>query len=218
MLKIVVYDSGFGGELFADKLEEDLAVVEVIRVIDWRNAEAILSSKKTARKIAEESLRPYLSKVDLIVFANHLLSVSSLDYFRRKYKKQTFLGFELTHPTTFMNRETLILTTTAVTKTLKFHNFVSQLKRDTKVVTLDDWPSKIDDGELTLKDITDLQRNLLIEDNFYPKEIILACSQFTDVKKLIQKVFGKNTKIYDSFTETFYNVCKTLKIRTYHKY
>ena len=38
MLKIVVLDSGFGGELFADKLNDQLSIVEVIRVIDWRNA------------------------------------------------------------------------------------------------------------------------------------------------------------------------------------
>ena len=39
MLKVVVFDSGFGGELFADYFEEEMPVVEIVRVIDWRNAE-----------------------------------------------------------------------------------------------------------------------------------------------------------------------------------
>ena len=218
MLKIAVYDSGYGGELFADKLEEDLAIVEVIRVIDWRNAEAILSNKKVARQIAEEDLKPYIGKVDLIVFANHLLSITSLEYFRKKYKKQAFVGFDLIHPATFMNRKALILTTTAVAKTHDFRDFVSQLKRETKTVVLDDWPAKIDDGELDLCEIEILRERLLSEDGFCPEEIILACSQFSDIKANLRQVFGRNAKIYDSFTEAFYNVCKTLKIRAYHKY
>ena len=215
MLKIVVYDSGFGGELFADKIEEELAVVEVIRVIDWRNAKTILSSKRTARKIAEVGLRPYINKVDLIVFANHLLSLSSLKYFRKKYKKQAFVGFDLVHPATFLNRKTLILTTKALTRSAKFHKFISHLNRDTKTISLDDWPAKIDDGELTLTDIKTLQIHL---GHFRPEEIILTCSQFSDIKADLRQVFGSNVKIYDSFTEALYNVCKTLKIRTYHKY
>lgn len=215
MLKIVVYDSGFGGELFADKLKEELAVVEIIRVIDWRNAEAILSGKRTARKVAEAGLRPYIGKVDLIVFANHLLSLSSLKYFRKKYKNQAFIGFDLIHPATFMNRQTLILTTKALARSVKFRRFTACLKRDVKVVSLDSWPAKIDDGELTLTDIKILRLRL---GSFHPEEIILACSQFNDIKAELRQVFGPNVKIYDSFTEAFYSICKTLKIRTYHKY
>ena len=39
MLKVVVFDSGYGGELFADYLEEELPLVDIVRVIDWRNAD-----------------------------------------------------------------------------------------------------------------------------------------------------------------------------------
>ena len=46
MLKIVVFDSGFGGELFADIIEEELPVVEVIRVIDWRNAKELQNNPR----------------------------------------------------------------------------------------------------------------------------------------------------------------------------
>ena len=72
MLKIVIFDSGYGGEFFADRLEETFPIVEVIRVINWREAEKILMSPRTAREVAEESLRPYIGKVDLIIFAKLL--------------------------------------------------------------------------------------------------------------------------------------------------
>ena len=92
MLKIVVLDSGFGGELFADKLKENLQVMEIIRVIDWRNADKYMHGKREARHAAEEALRPYIGRVDLIIIANFLLSITSLKYFRRKYKNQRFVG------------------------------------------------------------------------------------------------------------------------------
>ena len=94
MIKVIVFDSGYGGELFADLLEESIPILEVIRVIDWRNADKILSSAKTARKIAETALRPYLGKVDLIIFANYLLTITSLKYFSHKYKEQNSIFWE----------------------------------------------------------------------------------------------------------------------------
>ena len=124
MLKIAIFDSGFGGELFADELQEKLDVVEVIRVIDWRNAEGILKDKKAAREKAEAALRPYIGNVDLIILANYFVTATSLGYFRKKYKDQKFLGFELKHPGTFIDRNTVILGTEALTKTLAFRNYL----------------------------------------------------------------------------------------------
>ena len=147
MLKVVVFDSGFGGELFADYFEEEVPIVEVIRVIDWRNAEGILNNPKTARKIAKEALRPYIGKVDLIIFANQLLGLTSLKYFKRKYRNQQFLGFSLKEPETFLPRDTLILTTRAVSKTLNYQVFLFRLKRKVGTLIVDDWLEKIDDGD-----------------------------------------------------------------------
>ena len=38
MLRVVVYGRGRGGEAVAEYLEEELGVVEVVRVIDWSPA------------------------------------------------------------------------------------------------------------------------------------------------------------------------------------
>ena len=124
MLKVVVFDSGYGGEFFADQLEKELPILDVVRVIDWRNADPILSSPRKARKIAKADLRPYIGKVDLIIFANHLLTLTSLKHFQRKYRNQKFLGLGLKLPDTFVKRDVLILTTKAVTKTINYYNFI----------------------------------------------------------------------------------------------
>ena len=136
MLKIVVLDGGFGGELFADRLEEEFPVVEVIRVIPWRNADDFLKSPRTARRAAVRALKPYIGRVDLIILANHLLSTTSLRYFRRKYKNQRFAGLRLPDVTTFINRPTVVLTTTALSHTLNYRAYCLKLHRKVTSVCL----------------------------------------------------------------------------------
>lgn len=213
MLKVVVFDSGYGGEFFADQLEEEIPVLNVIRVIDWRNAKQVLTGPKTARKVAEAALRPYIGKVDLIIFANHLLTITSLRRFKYKYKTQKFVGLSLKQPDSFIKNDVLILTTSAVTKTVSYRNFIFHMKRKTKTLTLDDWPAKIDDGELTEQEIKNAIRTFLKKESFDPKEIILACSQFNDIKKELRTIFGYNIKIYDSFDDTIRQTCKALRLR-----
>ncbi|MBR3172655.1 hypothetical protein IKF21_01945 [Candidatus Saccharibacteria bacterium] len=213
MLKVVVFDGGYGGEFFADQLEEELPVLEVIRVIDWRNADQIIASPRQARKIAHDALRPYIGKVDLIIFANHLLTITSLQYFRRKYKNQKFIGLHLKKPDTFVKRDILILTTKAVTRTIKYHNFLFHIHRKCRTLALDSWPNEIDDGELTEAKIRDTLETFLAKSTLKPQEIILACSQFNDIKPNLINIFGHNLKIHDSFNDAIINTCKTLRIR-----
>ncbi|MBR2658899.1 hypothetical protein IKD57_03360 [Candidatus Saccharibacteria bacterium] len=213
MLKIVVFDSGYGGELFADKLEEELGVVEIIRVIDWRNADKYLYKKRQARRTAEKALRPYIGKVDLIIFANFFLTLTSLKFFRRKYRSQKFIGLDLVLPSTFIDRNTIILTTNAVSKTAKYRSYLLKLHRRAITMALDDWPNKIDDGELANEDIRDIMLELVVTKKFFPKEIILACSQFNDIKPALREIFNSNIKIHDSFNDLYHDTCKTLRIR-----
>ncbi len=213
MLKIVIFDSGYGGEFFADRLSAELPIVEVIRVIDWRNADKVLTHAKSARKIAEAALRPYIGKVDLIIFANHLLSLTSLKFFKRKYKKQKFLGLTLEEPGTFIKNDTLILTTKAVTKTINYYNYIFRIKRRTKTLILDDWVSKIDDGELKFSEIRETILKSFIGTDFYPREVVLGCTQFSDIEKELRDILGGSTKIYDGFSDAIRRTYKILNIR-----
>ena len=213
MLKVVVFDGGYGGEFLADRLEEELPILEVIRVIDWRNAKELLTNSKKARKIAEAALRPYIGQVDLIILANYLVTVTSLKYFKKKYKDQRFLGLNLERPDTFVKCDVLILATKAITKTFAYHNYIIQIKRRTKTLILDTWPEKIDDGILSEQEIKETLKVFSFKENIEPKEIILACSQFYDIKANLRELYGKNLKIYDNFDAVIRKTCKTLNIR-----
>ncbi len=214
MLKIAVFDSGYGGENFADRLERELAVVEVIRVIDWRHAAEIQSSPKCARKCAENALRSYIGRVDIIVFANHLLSITSLKYFRRKYKNQVFLGFDLEPPCSFAKREVLILTTKAVAKTVTYRQFLHQLKPfHIKALVLESWPIKIDDGELEFSEISDVLYLNVLRDGFRPNEVIIACSQFNEIVPELRKILGGRVKFCDGTRGAISSIYKDLRSR-----
>ena len=211
MLKVVVFDSGFGGELFADYFEEEMPVVKIIRVIDWRNAEAYLNNPRLARKLAREALRPYIGRVDLIVLANHLLSITSLKYFQRKYRGQKFIGFGLKKPDSFVKRDVLVITTKAVTRTIKYQRFLICLRRRVATMTVDEWLGKIDDGELETGEIEDTMN--LMRQRFKPGEIILVASQLNDIKRELWMMMGQNVKIYDCYRDTLKKAYRLLRIR-----
>jgi len=215
MLKIAVFDTGYGGELFADRLEQELPVVDVIRVIAWRNAKRIEEHPFTARKVTEESLRPYIGNVDLLVIANYQISATCLSYLRRKYPEQKFVGFTL-RPKRAAKRPTIILTTKSTTKNLAYFNVARDLKA--KTICLDRWPALIDDGELT-EDNFKLDLEPALRRISIPKscQVLLACGQFSEYMPKFRKIFGHNARIVDSFDHTIHETCRMLGIRSVQK-
>lgn len=205
VLKIVVFDGGMGGEFFADRLEAELPVVEIIRVIDWHGAEQNCKSPRDARKIAEQALRPYIGKVDLIILANYLLSTTSLNYFRKKYQRQKFIGLEMRSKHTLTNRKTLIVTTKATTKSFEYFAFAHRVKA--KTVCIDELSVHIDDDEPFPNAV---QKKL---GNFSPTQILLFCGQFAGHGAVFREVFGHNVRIVDGYDDAIRNAFRTLKIR-----
>ena len=215
MMKIVVFDSGYGGEGFADYLEQELPVAEIIRVIDWRHASEILSGVKGARKCAETALTPYFNKVDLIVFANYLLTTTSLNFFKRKYQNQNFVGLELEYPCSFVEKDVLFLTTKALAKSMNCRIFVHKLRQSFRLKTLllDSWPAKIDDGELQLSEIKETIYRDVINEGFTPSKVIIGCSQFNDIIPELKRVLGRSIEICNGTRDVTSEIYKTLKIR-----
>lgn len=213
MLKVVVFDCGYGGEFFADKLAEELPILDIIRVVDWRHAADIQSNPRLARKYTEQALRPYIGRAELIIFANHFLTATSLKYFRRKYKDQKFIGLRLKRPNSPIKRDTLILATKAITRTVNYYNFLFHIDRKSKALTLDTWPAQIDDGELTKDEVRLTLEHFIAKSKLDPGEIILACSHFSDLKPTLRSIFGCTVKIYDSTEDAISEACKALNIR-----
>lgn len=91
MIKIVVFDGGWGGELVANFLQNELNVVEIVRVIDWRNAPYDEKSEKEICMLAEKALRPYIGECDLIVLGGYAVSLA-LESLKKLFPRQKFIG------------------------------------------------------------------------------------------------------------------------------
>lgn len=212
MLKVVVFDGGFGGELFADLLEQEIPILEVIRVIDWRNASALNQTAKSARIAAEKALSPYFGKVELIILANHLLSMTSLKYFQKHYPDQKFLGLHLELPPRKRRQNYLVLTTGALARTLSYWSRICRLGINTKTLRLDTWPAQIDDGELNAEAIAAVFQKAAIARR-PARDIILGCTTFRDIEHELKHYFHGRIKVYDGFDIALRSTCKILGIR-----
>ena len=212
MLKIVIFDSGYGGEDFADRLESELPTAEIIRVINRKNIGQALKSFKDARALAEKALLPFIGKVDLVVFANYFISATSLRYFRRKYRNQKFIGFTLRPRRIVPDRPTLILTTKAITKSFAYFNFAHRI--GAKTICLDRWATLINNDDFTVKKFeTELKPEVGKIKKFTPRQIFLASGELNGFKPEFQQFFGHNVRIVDSFDDTVDETFKTLQLR-----
>jgi hypothetical protein len=140
------------------------------------------------------------------VFANYLLSTTSLNYFRRKYKKQKFAG--LTLPKLESAKRPAVLTTAALSRSKSFRYYSA--RNHLKSFILDDWPILIDDGELGN---AKFRRDLKHVKIFSPTTIVLACSQFSDLLPELRRFFGHNLKIIDGFEDTLRETEQILGLR-----
>lgn len=96
MLKIVVFDSGWGGELVADFLMRELTTVEVVRAIDWAHAPYCGKSVEEICELADLNLRRFVGEVDLIVLGGYAVSLA-LGYMKEKYPQQKFVGMSINY-------------------------------------------------------------------------------------------------------------------------
>ncbi len=153
MLKIVVCDSGWGGELVADFLSEELGMVEVIRVIDWPHAPYHDKDPTVISRLVEAALGCYLGHVDLVVLGGYATSLA-LDDLRTKYPTQNFIGMDyslhrILHTKNYPSRVGLL----AGAQTLN-PDLVARLSKDlphSVFIPFDcgAWEKLIDDGELS---------------------------------------------------------------------
>ena len=96
MLKIVVFDGGWGGEIVASYLRRELEMVEVIKAIDWRNIPYEEKSLGEIYILTKKYLAPYIGKVDLIVLGGYTVS-TALGQLQAEYPQQNFISVGISY-------------------------------------------------------------------------------------------------------------------------
>ena len=208
--KVVVFDNGFGGELFADYIEKEIPIIEPIRVIDWRNSASYYGKPRAAQEKALKALRPYINRSDIIIVSNQLVSLTSLKKFQRKFPKQKFTGLvpHLTYQSS--KKRTLIITTKSTRGTISYRFFKLKIHSRKKEFECDKWAQLIDEGEEMEQLVIDEMRPYK---KFAPQQIILFCSHLMDIKPILRKIYGPTVAIIDGYKNTITDVCRELGIR-----
>lgn len=214
MLKVVVFDSGWGGELFANYLEDELPIIEVIREIDWRNASGYEETEAEARKLARAAVSKYIGRVDLIVLAGQRLSIVALDYLKKCFPEQKFIGFKLRRFEEIpkaTSRKIIYLTTNLVRSSQHYIEAKND-RRDIEFIEPEcrGWKQMIDDGELT-DEIINRELGGLIASG--ADTIMIGCNHFVDTEASLEKIFGWRVQIIDDFELVLKDVCTALRLR-----
>ena len=215
MLKVVVFDSGWGGEMFADYLEEKVPVVEVTRVIDWRNAPYSEKGRTDICVMTDNALKPYIGEVDVIVLASFAVTVAALPYLRWKYPNQHFVGFEMNLSDYVADRwnagAVMTLATGVVAESISYGRELKKMSELTIVTpNCSDWIRKVDDGEMTEMS---LRKSLGIYARINVGTILLYSTGFADLAPILKKIYGPNVAVVDDFARVMVRVCEILGLR-----
>lgn len=93
MLKqVVVFGSKISEDIIGNIIEDNLPV-EIIKA-ESTVAERIIGETESAiREQTEETLAPYIGKVDAIILCEPEMTLSSIQFLKEKYPKQKFVGY-----------------------------------------------------------------------------------------------------------------------------
>lgn len=201
--KIVVFDTGTGGKLFAKYLQAEIPAAEVITVIDTENSPYGNKKSETIRDLVEKALEPYINKVAIIALACNTATANAVEYLREKYPQQFFVGFEpAVKPAgeQSQTRKVMVLATNATLKSTRYQRLRNKycVNRGVTVYEPDcrKWAKQIDAGKLTEQDIRKTLKKYLSEDIDF---VALACTHYNKVADQIQKVVGDQVTVYDPF-------------------
>lgn len=91
MLRIVVFDGGWGGQIVANYLSSELAIAKVDTIIDWQCVPYEDKDPRLLLTRAKELISTEIGKADLIVLGGYVVSLLIKDL-RKIYPKQKFVG------------------------------------------------------------------------------------------------------------------------------
>lgn len=210
MREVVVFDSGWGGKLFADYLEEELKIVEVVRVIDWEKGAYSQYSESEIRVLTEAALMSYIGRVEVIVLASYSITVAALEYLREKYPEQKFVGFDLRLSRmlkrTAMNKKVMVLATEMVRESLEYGVERQRLGRF-EVVEPDceKWVKWVDKGGPPEEGM-----RRMLDETGKVDVVLLYETNFFEMKDVLERIYGWQVRVLDDFGGAYRATCAAL--------
>ena len=211
-MKVLVFDSGWGGELFAKQLEQEIPVIDVVRMIDWQTGTYAKLSDQEILEQTALNLERAVGRFDLIVVASFTISAVALGALKQRFPEQEFMGFRPNVPKRLQKLNggnVVVLASSIVKNTNEYKKAIKQMKNVTVIEPeiADEWIERIDRDELENEEIF---REL---GQYDPDAIVCFETAFSDIKKSVEQCFGWRTVFYDQLKEEIDGISKILNTR-----
>jgi len=198
MKKVVVFDTGIGGRLFADYLSK-YPGMEIETVIDTDNSPYGTKSKDEIVALTEAAVGDYIDRADAIILACNTATAVAIDELRDRYPDQVFIGFEPMIKTAAELSKTGKVMVLATRATKEADRYKRLKERFSEIAVIepdcDLWATQIDNGNLDVKDI----KNTLEGQLEGIDVIILACTHYVAVSDQIQQIVGPDITVINPF-------------------
>lgn len=201
-MKLGVFDSGIGGEAVASALAQEFPEAELLVVNDKEHVPYGSRTVEDIRELTNAAIQPLLAATcDIIVIACNSATSAAIDWLRKKYPEQRFIGLEPMVKPASEQSKSGVVTVCATPATLAGENYKQLLETyaaHLQVLEPDcsTWAQMIEDNEVNEEAIRNVITSSLAQGS---DVIVLACTHYHWIKDLIESIAaGKATVLEPS--------------------
>lgn len=241
MLRVIVCGGGWGAELVADFLQSELEIIEVVRIIDWREPDYSKLAPSTRIERIEAALKAYQRQIDLVVLGDYA-ATTIMETLRMRNPQFSFVGMDvdihrILRASHYPTKVTILADNSFENSKAEQTLYEKLADSAFTVLQPQNWVELINSQELDKnllhKDLSQifqlpqrssgsLAQTLLDEVKVQedqitklpnPDAVLLLNTYYWEIKKDLEAVFGWRVRVLDFRQQLLHDVCRSLKLR-----
>lgn len=214
MTRVGFFDSGIGGTSILNAFKSLCPEVDTFYIADTENCPYGNKPKEKIIELSRRNVEKLLEKgCDIVVIACNTATAAAVDVLREEYPDVVFVGMEPAVKPAALNSKTGIIAVLATQGTFNGRLYQETSKRFAKDITLiatvaDEFVELVERGETSGKKVEEIVRRRvepLVASG--ADHIVLGCTHFPHLKKVIEQVVAGRAEIVDPS----YAVAKRIK-------
>jgi glutamate racemase len=214
MTRVGFFDSGIGGTSILNTFKSLCPEVDTVYIADTENCPYGNKPKEKIIELSRRNVEKLLEKgCDIVVIACNTATAAAVDVLREEYPDVVFVGMEPAVKPAALNSKTGIIAVLATQGTFNGRLYQETSKRFAKDITLiatvaDEFVELVERGETSGKKVEEIVRRRvepLVASG--ADHIVLGCTHFPHLKKVIEQVVAGRAEIVDPS----YAVAKRIK-------
>lgn len=199
-MKLGVFDSGIGGEAVAAALRRNFPLAQIDTLNDRAHMPYGDRSQEEVCYLTETAITPFINgSYDIIILACNTATMLTIDYLRKKYPSQKFIGIEpMIKPAAVISR-TKAITVCATPATLASRHYselIEQYGANLDILEPDcsKWAYLIENNKINRSHI---QQVIEACHQHRSDVIVLGCTHYHWIKELIIEMAGEEMTVLE---------------------